>query len=182
MDNFNSFIQDIKKIHGKRVHKISNSFGVHDAVNYYRKHRPRQSKFVLSDCEYYKIIREVHKHMGNILVQGGEISLPLKMGVINLKKVTVQPLLDKQGNLSYKAPINWEETLKLWYDSEEDFKNKTLVKMEPGELIKVIFNKQKSTFNNKSFYQFTVNRELKHNIKNAFTSKEMDAYMLMRNK
>ena len=37
MDDYIEFINEIKKVHEPRVHKITNSYGVYDAFKYYRK-------------------------------------------------------------------------------------------------------------------------------------------------
>ena len=37
MSSYEEFIQKLKKVSDKRNHKVSNSYGVRDGFNYYRK-------------------------------------------------------------------------------------------------------------------------------------------------
>ena len=93
------------------------------------------------------------------------------MGSLELRKYESNiKLVD--GKLVTNLPIDWDKTLKLWYDDKESYDKKTLIKMEESEIFKVYYNKSRAEYNNKSFYQFKVNREikkeLKHNIKKGY--------------
>jgi asparagine N-glycosylation enzyme membrane subunit Stt3 len=68
--------------------------------------------------------------------------------------------------------------LKLWYESEEDRNNKTLVKVEAKESFRVIYNKHKANYNNKAFYTFHLTRSIKKKISQAAKNKRLDAYTL----
>ena len=57
------FISNIKNVTGNRKHKINNSYGVYDAYKYYRKNKPKDSKYILSESEYFNIIRSVNKQL-----------------------------------------------------------------------------------------------------------------------
>ena len=52
---YNEFIKSIKKVNNNRNHKVNNSYGSKDAFKYYRKIKPDDSKFVLTDCQYLQI-------------------------------------------------------------------------------------------------------------------------------
>jgi hypothetical protein len=55
------------------------------------------------------------------------------MGTIELRKRPVTYDI-KNGKLKVSAPIDWDKTLKLWYEDEESFNKKTLVKVEEKEI------------------------------------------------
>ena len=64
-----------------------------------------------------------------------------------------------------RAPIDWDATLKLWYESPEDKENKTLVKTEKRDIFKVVYNKKNVNYNNNSLIMFSPTRTLKTKIK-----------------
>jgi hypothetical protein len=45
------------------------------------------------------------------------------------------------GKVKTNLPIDWDKTLKLWYEDEEAYKQRTLIKMEEKEIYKVHYNK-----------------------------------------
>lgn len=175
---YTEFIDTIKNVKGSRTHKISNSYGVYDAFKFYRKNKPNQSKFVLKESQYFAIIRNINESYSEQLLKGFDIEFPERMGKVELRKYILEPRLDDQGKLIYKAPIDWDATLKLWYESEEDRNNKTLVKVEAKESFRVIYNKHKANYNNKAFYTFHLTRSIKKKISQAAKNKRLDAYTL----
>jgi hypothetical protein len=50
--------------------------------------------------------------------------------------------------------------------------------MEEKEIFKVFYNKANANYENKSFMQFEVNRDLKRRLKDRIKSKAIDAFML----
>jgi len=45
------------------------------------------------------------------------------------------------GKLVTNLPIDWDATLRLWYEDKESFDNKTFVRVENEEIYKVYYNK-----------------------------------------
>lgn len=173
------FMTRVKRARGTRVHKVRNSWGVKDAFYFYRKNRPRDSKFVLSETEYLKIIRSVNNFLRQLMMHGEEVALPEKMGKLELRKR--QTVVDfRDGKLRTNLPINWDSTLKLWYDDEQAYSEKRLVRQESKEVYKVYYNKYKADYPNKSFYQFHINRELKKGLRQSIENNEIDALLLYK--
>lgn len=180
--SYTDFINNVKNISSTRVHKIVNSFGVYDAFKYYRKKKPKDKKFVLTESEYFNIIRSINEILAEAFANGEEINFPERMGKIELRKYKLEPRLDENGKLVYKAPVDWDATLKLWYEDSEEMNKKTLIKIESRENYRVIYNKNKANYNNKSFYAFHVNRELKKKIFKAAKDGTIDAFEFKNNK
>lgn len=173
------FISRVTKVKGNRVHKVRNSLGVKDAFYFYRKHRPDDSKFVLDASEYLKIIRSVNNIIRDLIINGEEISLPEGMGKLELRKR--QTIVEiKNGKLKTNLPIDWNSTLKLWYEDEESYINKKLIRQETKEVFKVYYNKYRANYINKTFYQFHLNREIKKGLKNKIKNNELDALLIYR--
>lgn len=53
--------------------------------------------------------------------------------------------------------------------------------MEEKEIFKIYYNRQLANYNNKTFYEFNVNRELKKKLKQAIKENNIDAFKLYRN-
>lgn len=173
------FMSSAKKAKGKRVHKVRNSWGVKDAFHYYRKTRPKESEYVLTECEFLSIIRKTNDILRQLIIQGEEIVLPEKMGKLELRKR--QTIVEfKEGKLRTNLPVDWDSTLKLWYEDEQSYKDKRLIRQETKEVFKVFYNKYKADYPNKSFYQFHINREIKKGLKHKIKNGEIDSLMLYR--
>ena len=175
--DFKEFRDTIKKNKGPRIHKITNSYGVRDGFNYYRKLNLKSSKHCLTRSEYFKVIRMVNQFLANSLIEGDDITFPARMGKLELRKYKAQIKIDNE-KIKTNLPIDWNRTLKLWYEDEESYKNKTLVKMEEREIYKIYYNKNIANYRNKSFYQFNINRDLKRKLKENIVQGNIDAFSL----
>lgn len=176
-DDYLEFIHSVRKLKEPRVHKVKNSYGVYDGFKYYRKNKPKESKYVLTESQYFSIIRKVNKLLGEQLVNGEDVKLPCRLGRLEIRKFNAKITLDN-GKLETNLPVDWDRTLKLWYEDSESYKSKTLVKIEEKELYKVYYNKGTANFVNKSFYQFNINRELKKKLKQNIKDGKLDAFLM----
>lgn len=169
------FKSNIQKLHDSRKHKVTNSLGVYDAYKWIRKDKWKEIGQLLTEHEFYSIIRGVNKLLAENLINGEDITLPCRMGRLELRKY--EPKFKfKDNKLITNLPIDWDRTLKLWYEDEESHKKKTLVKMEEKELFKIYYNKSIANYNNKTFYQFNVNTELKKKLKSNIKEGNVDAF------
>lgn len=170
------FINSVRKIKGPRNHKIKNSFGIYDGYKYYRKNKPKDKKYVLSESQYFAITRKINEYFVEALLKGDEIILPNRLGRIEIRKIKTKIYFD--GNkLKSNLSIDWDKTLKLWYEDKEAYKNKTLVKLEEKEIYKLYYNKNIAEYTNKSFYQFNFNRDLKRRLKTSIKEGNIDAFI-----
>ena len=172
---FEDFIKEVKKVNKERHHKVTNSYGSKDAFHYYRKIKPNDSKYVLTDCEYLNIIRQINNQLRDKLINGEDVLLPERMGRLELRKTKTNfKIVD--GKIKTNLPIDWNATLKLWYDNPVCKQKKQLVKQENTETFKVYYNRNKANYNNKSFYEFKANRELKLGLKKNIKLNKIDAF------
>lgn len=165
------FLNSIRKIHEPRVHKVKNSYGIYDGYKYYRKNKPKESEYVLTESQYFAITRKINDLLAEAISRGEDVILPFRLGRIEVRKYDGKITWDGK-KVKSNLPIDWDKTLKLWYEDSEAYKNKTLIRMEEKEIHKIYYNKNLANYTNKSFYQFNFNRELKrslkHNIKEGF--------------
>ena len=173
------FVNSIKKVNEHRTHKVNNSLGVYDSYKWIRKNKWLNIGRPLTEHEFYSIIRKVNDYLADSLLHGEDIKLPHRMGRIELRKYNARINFD--GNkVKTNLPIDWDRTLKLWYEDDEAYKEKTLVKVEEKEIFKVYYNKQLADYNNQVFYGFNVNRELKKRLKQRIKKGKLDAFKLKR--
>jgi len=173
MDDFR---KKVLKVDKHRTHKINNSLGVYDAYKWLRKNR-WLNVGAISEHNYYAIIRAVNKSMALKFLTIGSIRLPEYMGEITLRKYPTKITLSN-GKLQTNLPIDWDATLTLWAEDKESYEKRTLVKAEEKEVFKVLYNKNKALYNNKTFYSFELNRTIKKALKDKLKTGQLDAFML----
>ena len=174
MDDFR---KKVLKIDKPRQHKVNNSLGVYDAYKWIRKNKWLDIGRPITEHEFYTIIRQVNNLLAENFLKGRDIVLPHRLGTIELRKYETKMSFNN-GKLHTNLPIDWDRTLKLWAEDEEAYKEKMLVKVEEKEIFKVFYNKGKANYNNKSFYEFNVNRDLKKRLKQRIKEGKLDAFKI----
>lgn len=170
-------INKIKKVNQSRKHKINNSLGVYDAYKWIRKNKWLNIGQPITEKQFYSIIRSVNKNVVKDLLLSKDIILPNRMGKLELRKRI--PKIDFiDGKIKTNLPVDWNRTLNLWVEDQQAKKDKILIRHESKCIFKVLYNKHNATFNNKSFYTFTLNREVKKELKNKIINNQIDAYLL----
>lgn len=173
--DYNNFRKDVLKIDKTRKHTITGSLGVYDAYKYIRKNKWFDIGRALSEHEFYTIIRQINSLLAEEFIKGNDIELPHKLGRLELRKFEKR-ISFRDGKVYTNLPIDWDRTLKLWADDNDAYKKKVLVRMEEDEIFKVVYNKSKANYNNKSFYEFNVNRDLKKRLKQRIKEGLLDAF------
>lgn len=174
---YEDFKSEVQHLNYSRKHKVTNSVGVYSAYKWIRKNKWLNIGRPLTEHEFYSIIRKVNDYLADSLVRGNDIKLPHRMGRLELRKYDARISFDGE-KVKTNLPIDWDRTLKLWYEDEEAYKNRTLVKMEEKEIFKVYYNKHLADYNNQVFYEFNVNRELKRRLKQRIKEGKIDAFKL----
>lgn len=169
------FRRKVLKLNEPRKHKVRNSFGVYDAYKLLRKNKWLNIGRPVKEHEFYSVIRQVNNYLADVLLSGRDIILPHRLGSIEVRKYdTFIRMVD--GEIKTNLPIDWDATLKLWAEDEESYKERTLVKMEEKEVFKVFYNKVRANYTNKSFMEFSTNRDIKRRLKQKIKNGAFDAY------
>lgn len=171
------FRREVLKVDKPRIHKIKNSFGTYDAYKYIRKNKWFDIGQPISEHDFYSIIRKVNNLLAEHLINGNDIILPCRMGSLEIRKFAAYISID-DGKIKTNLPIDWDRTLKLWSEDEEAYKKRTLVKMEEKEIFKVYYNRIKANYNNKGFYEFFVNRDIKRRLKQKIKNGCIDGFQI----
>ena len=177
LNSFNEFRKNILKVNGPRMHKVRNSLGTYDAYKWVRKNKWLDIGRPLTEHEFYSIVRQVNNLLAENILSGEDIVLPHRLGSIELRKYNARVSINN-GKLVTNLPIDWDRTLKLWSEDEEAYKERALVKMEEKEIFKIFYNKGRANYENKSFMQFEINRDLKRRLKQRIKNKAVDAFKL----
>ena len=173
MDNFR---REVLKVDKPRVHKIKNSLGVYDSYKWLRKNKWLDVG-PISEHDYYAIIRAVNKALVLNFLIAGSIKLPERMGEITLRKYPAKITLEN-GKIQTNLPIDWDATLSLWSEDKDSYEKRTLIRAEEREIFKVLYDKSKALYNNKSFYTFELNRDIKLSLKKQLKNGLLDAFIL----
>lgn len=174
---YTEFKEQVQKINKSRTHKVTGSIGVYQAYKYIRKNKWFDIGRPLKEGEFYRIVRKINNCLAEELSKGKEIRLPHRLGTLEIRKRPTRMAI-VNGKLVTSLPIDWDRTLQLWYEDKEAFDNKTLIRIETEEVFKVYYNKQSANYNNKSFYEFKPNRELKRRLSKYAREGYLDAYLL----
>ncbi len=175
MNSYKEFKKTVQKLNSSRKHKVSNSFGVYDSYKYIRKHKWLNIGTSVTEKDFYAIIRRINNYLAEELALGKDVKLPHRMGTLELRKKDAKVVFI-ENKLKTNLPIDWDSTLKLWYENEDSFNNKTLIRLEEKELFRVYYNKSNANYKNKYFYKFSINRELKRMLKQQIKHGTLDAF------
>ena len=178
INSYKDFKSVIQGLQNTRTHKVTNSLGSYDAYKYIRKNKWFNIGRPLTEHEFYQIIRRINNYLAEDLINGNDVIFPNRMGKLELRKRNALPIIDKNGNLKVTYAIDWDNTLKLWYKDEEAFNNKTLVRLPERNIFRIKYNKNTANYNNKSFMEFQVNRNIKVRLKQKIKNNEIDAFNL----
>lgn len=174
---YEEFRNEVQHTNDNRKHEITGSIGVYSAYKWIRKNKWFDIGRPLTEHEFYSIIRRVNNYLAESFLRGQDIKFPHRMGQLELRKYDARFDI-VNGKVKTNLPIDWDRTLKLWYEDEEAYKERTLVKVEEKEIFKVYYNKQLADYQNMVFYEFNVNRDLKRRIKQRIKEGKLDAFKI----
>ena len=144
----------------KKEYAIRNSWGVYDFYKYYRKNKPADPKYVISDVQYYAIFRRVNELLVDNLIRTGELEFPYRMGRIVVVRKPYNSWIAPDGKRRTSRRIDWDKTLNLWYEDDEAYKNKTLIYFEGEDRNIIMYEKRNAVYKNKFYYDFKPNRDI----------------------
>ena len=175
--DFEKFRKETLKVKNKRQISITGSYGLLQAYPDYKKLIGKNSNYKISSQQFSQIINAIHGLFVQNLINGEDVKLPQNMGTLEVRK-KISNVQIKEGKIKINYPVDWQATLKLWYEDEEARLNKTVVRVESKEVFRVFYNRTTAKYNNKSFYQFNTARSLKLRLKQTIKEGDLDAFVL----
>ena len=170
---FREFTTEIGKKKGPKKMKITNSWGIYDAYKLIRKNKWYNIGKPVAESEFYSIIRSVNKLLAENLANGETVKLPFRMGWLELRK-TQRGVSIVNGKLKNTYPVDWGETLRLWFEDAEAREKKILLRDENDMAYHIRYNKYPANYENKGFYLFALNRFIKLALKENIKSNKVD--------
>lgn len=173
---FEEFEKVIRKKTEKRKHKIKNSWGEYDFYKWLRKRGWKDIGGLLTEKDFYVLMSDIFSQVADRVVMGESLKLPYRMGVIELGKKNGVVKYNEKGFYS-NYQIDWQKTIKLWYEDKEAMQKKQLVRIVEKSIYKIGYFKKITPF-----MALFPNRTLKQRIKEAIKNNEIDAFELKKYK
>ena len=175
MTTLNDFIKEIKKVNKCRNHRVKNSYGITDGFKYYVNHVKDKGTY-LDIGQYSKVIRKVNELLCQQFLKGYDIELPHRLGKIQLVKVKSKYEFDGD-KIKTNQYVDWDATLKLWFEDNESKNKKLLVRHTVKEKFIITYNKKTANYKNQFFYAFRPTRGFKLLLKEAIRDDKIDAFI-----
>ena len=177
MTDRDSFIKKVKKVDKPRVHSILNSYGIEDGYKYYKTVKPDDEIYSLTLQQYSSIIKAFNNKIKSAISLGNRFVFPCRLGAIELRKRPTKVYLN-EDKIKSNHPVDWDRTLKFWYEDEEAYNNRTVIRVEERNVFKIYYSKSTSDFINQAFYGFKVNRDLKMQLKKNIKDNKGAAFLM----
>ena len=158
--------------------EVNNSYGNKAAWRWLKKNKLIDEQ--ITEGIFGHIIKTIHAYLQAQIIEGKDAMLPHKMGRLEVRKYTPE-LRIKDGKLVNRRCIDWNRTLNLWYEDEESYRDRTLVRIETPDIFRVYYNKACANYTNKFFYEFTPTRSFKLKLKERILNGNYDALLLEKN-
>ena len=158
--DYSEFSKSKKKVNGSREHSIKNSYGIND---YYKNYRETVTYTVrlLDRTTFSNVFHDINDFIVDNFLEYKSVKFPWGLGslVLYSRKATAQ--IDKNGKLIIKKPIQWDATMKLWFEDEEAHENKTLVRKEDEYVHLIKYSRKKMNIKNSRYIKMAVARSFK---------------------
>lgn len=159
--------------------KIRNCYGTYDIYKYIRKnHWKRIGQFV-SEHDFYTIIRGINTMVADEIANGQPVKFPHGMGHLELRK-SHRGVSIVNNKLHNTYPIDWMNTLYLWWQDEEAHKQKTLVRHDNEWVYTTKYLREKANYTNRGFYQFRLNKEVRQALSRNIRDGKVDTIWVIR--
>lgn len=175
--DYAEFRKNIVKAKGQHNFKVRDSNGTKEAWRWIKKNKWLNIGQPVTEREFGLIIKTINLYLQDQLLQGKDSVLPHRMGRIEIRKFKTT-IAYRDGKLITNLPVDWEKTMKLWYEDKEAYKNRQLVRHEMKDRFTIYYNKHLALFKNKVFYQFSPTRAFKKRLAQSILNKGIDAPLL----
>jgi hypothetical protein len=173
---YDEFRISVLKASQKKHHfKITNSYWTKDAYRWCITNKLIDKS--ISEKNFREIINTLNQSLQDRLLKGFEVRLPERMGSIEVRKYKTN-IRFENGRLVTNLSVDWDKTLRLWYEDEEAYAKKTLIRCETKERFVFVYSKRKAKYKNKVFYEFTPTRSMRLKLKEKINKQGFEALLL----
>lgn len=167
METFEEF--RLRTTDKKRHFRVKHSWGVYDYYKYYRKNRPKEKAYILTEKQFYAFFRRVNQLLAEEFIRTQYLEFPYSMGKLELLQQKNKSYF-VNGKVKTNRAIDWYATLKLWYEDKECYEKKVLVYGDGPTGLKLKYTKEGAAYPNRSFYEFIINRFLARKAAKSFNN------------
>lgn len=154
----------------KTKYKINNSYGTQHIYRYCITNKLIPHKLPYKTFSH--IIKTIHESFIEDVLNNRQVIFPNSMGGLVMYKKLQKKAYDK-------LPVDWDRTLRLWYEDEEAEQQKILVRYENKYLYKIQYLYDKaSDHKNSSYYWFNVSRTFKKKLIDRINDNLINALIL----
>lgn len=177
--DYTQFRINVLNANKKHKFKVTNSYGTKAAWRWIKKNKWLNIGQPITELQLGTIIKTINQTLQDQLIKGKDVLLPCRMGRLEIRRYEAK-LECKDGKISTTLPIDWKRTLNLWWEDEEAYLTKKLIRHEDRKIFTIYFNKKAANFVNKSFYEFLPTRAFKKRLKEAINNNRLDALLLKK--
>lgn len=161
-----------------RKHRIKSHYGASNFYAYYKK----TNEDAVPQTIYSKVIKEYNSFVrDNISLKGNSYTIPVGMGLIEIRKQKVEISFNEDGTIKNTLPVNWQETRKLWQDNPEAKEKKIKIRFvndhSDGFTFKLNYIRSRANYKNKSIYRIRFNRQMKRQLSKSIFANKIDAFV-----
>lgn len=168
-NSFSFFRKQLLKVKEPRHHKIKNSYTSKDI---YRKSQQGGIIKTVSEETFYKIIRKVNTYLREAIAKGLEVNIP-NIGTFIVTSYDIHTDI-KEGKIKTSKIVDWKRTQQWWYEDEEAFKDKKVLRFNITERYRIYWKKRR--FKHSEFFKFIPSRQLKIDLKNNIQENNLISY------
>lgn len=172
-NDLREFMIQAKNVHGPRYHRAANSYDTKDFYRNYIKGLDRQSDLFVTERKYGEIIKATNDIIQERLLDGCQVVFPYGLGSLQIEsRENVANIVDGKIHTSYM--IDWNETLKLWFENDECRQRKMLVRTDAPLRYVVKYRRPTVPMTNKQYLCFLPCRNLTGKINTKIKEEGLD--------
>lgn len=171
---YTEFLEEVQKKRTHKKMKVTNSFGMKKIFNSIRENNLYSNTGLFNISTLGAVVSRVNRIIAKAISDGETVKFPYRMGRLELQKQK-RGVRIVDGKLHITYPVNWNKTMKLWYEHPEEREKKTLIRSEIPYFFKVFYNKYDANFNNRKYYGFTLNRFIKRALRDNINNSKIDS-------
>lgn len=157
-ESFEEFKAKVQKRNGKRRNTIKNSVGVRQGFLFLQKRKWEDVGRPITEKQFQQIIRGVDRELSKLLIDKRSITFPHTMGTLEIRSANNTARYTNDGKLALPRVVDWPKTLELWYEDQEAYKKKILIRDLHPVKVSIVYNRKTANYNNKNYFNFVLNR------------------------
>lgn len=175
LEEFSRIVSRKGSTKGKKF-DVTNTRGTKEAWRWLKKNKWFGITPV-SEHDFGKIVKTINLALMDRFLKGYPIRLPANMGRLELTKQEIDFNYSSSNALK---PVNWKDTVRMWYENEDWFRDKKLVFFDHRYFYWIRYNKRPSNYKNSIYYKFSPARAFGTKVTKSSANKLIDTWYEVR--